>query len=401
MEQREGSLLGGILMVSGCCIGAGMLGLPVLSSLSGFIPSSFVFVICWAFMLVTGLLLLEVNLYFKGDVSLISMAGKTLGVFGKILTWLLFLFLFYSILIAYVSGTGTLFTEVMEWIDWEVAPWVGSLIITLFFGVMLYLGTVAVDYCNRILMVGLIISYVALVSLGVTHMQPYLLLHSNWAATLLVVPVMIISFGYHNMIPTLKTYLNGNVRKLFLIFFIGTLIPLLVYLIWDAVILGIVPLGGFQGALDQGEMATRALKATVDSSAVQLLSEHLAFFAIVSSYVTVAISFVDFLSDGLGVQKVGLRKLFLCFLTLFPPFLLAFIYPGLFLMALHYAGAFGAVILFGILPAIMVWRGRYYLKVEGTRIVPGGRFTLSLVIVFALFIILLTLANELDLLDIV
>ena len=58
---RKEMFSGGILLVAGCCIGAGMLGLPVLSAQAGFAPSILMFFVCWLFMARTGLLLLEVN----------------------------------------------------------------------------------------------------------------------------------------------------------------------------------------------------------------------------------------------------------------------------------------------------------------------------------------------------
>jgi multidrug efflux pump subunit AcrA (membrane-fusion protein) len=59
-------------------------------------------------MVSTGLLLLEVNLWFKDEVSIISMADRTLGTVGKIIGWAGFLFLFYGLMVAYISGTGEL-----------------------------------------------------------------------------------------------------------------------------------------------------------------------------------------------------------------------------------------------------------------------------------------------------
>ncbi len=59
--SHSGSVLGGVLLVTGCCIGAGMLGLPVMSALTGFYPTLAMFIVGWLFMAVTGLLLLEVN----------------------------------------------------------------------------------------------------------------------------------------------------------------------------------------------------------------------------------------------------------------------------------------------------------------------------------------------------
>ena len=80
---KKGSLFGGILLVAGCCIGAGMLGLPVLSAEAGFKPSIFIFIICWLYMVTTGLLLLEVNLWFGKEINIVTMSEKTLGPIGK------------------------------------------------------------------------------------------------------------------------------------------------------------------------------------------------------------------------------------------------------------------------------------------------------------------------------
>ncbi|HKZ00308.1 MAG TPA: aromatic amino acid transport family protein, partial [Rhabdochlamydiaceae bacterium] len=54
-----GHLLGGILLVAGTSIGVGMLALPVATAAGGFVPSLLIYLICWIFMMCTGLLILE------------------------------------------------------------------------------------------------------------------------------------------------------------------------------------------------------------------------------------------------------------------------------------------------------------------------------------------------------
>jgi len=39
----KGNVQGSILMIAGCCIGAGMLGLPAITLFSGFLPSCMVY----------------------------------------------------------------------------------------------------------------------------------------------------------------------------------------------------------------------------------------------------------------------------------------------------------------------------------------------------------------------
>ncbi len=387
---RKGSLIGGILLVAGCCIGAGMLGLPVLSAQAGFQPSLAMFFICWLFMLITGLLLLEVNLWYGGEISVITMAERTLGKGGKIVSWLVFAFLFYSLMVAYIAASGSLMTDFIgEATGYYWHSSAGSIFFCLLFGVLLYLGTGAVDWFNRLLMLGLILSYVILVGVGASHVQSPLLQHRDWSAVTMVIPAMIISFGYHNLIPSLTTYFHGHVKHLKGVLILGSAIPLLIYLVWEWLILGIVPLQNFQTALDQGEIATEALKNAVGVSWVVDVAQIFAFFAIVTSFLSVALSFVDFLADGLKIKKTPKGKVILALLVLGPPFLCALFYPTIFLTALNTAGGFGAVILFGILPALMVWKGRYTQQLGLPQIVPGGKPLLIAVIAFSAWVIAL------------
>jgi tyrosine-specific transport protein len=387
---RKGSLLGGTLLVAGCCIGAGMLGLPVLSAQAGLQPSIIMFFLCWLFMVTTGLLLLEVNLWYGGNVSMITMTRRTLGQPGKVICWLMFLFLFYSLMVAYVAASGSLMIDFIVELTgrhWHQA--FGGLLFCLLFGILLYLGTGAVDWFNRLLMLGLVVSYVSLVIAGASHVDSKLLKHHDWAAATMVIPAVIISFGFHNLVPSLTTYFHCQIKLLKWSIILGSAIPLIIYLIWEWIILGLVPLQNFKAALDQGEIATEALKNAVGASWVVDVAQAFAFFAIVTSFLSVALSFVDFLADGLNIKKTAQGKVILILLVLGPPFLCALLYPTIFLIALNTAGGFGAVILFGILPALMVWKGRYTQKLGYPELVPGGKPLLVLIIGFAAWVIAL------------
>lgn len=395
MDQKisKGSMLGAILLISGCCIGAGMLGLPVLSAQAGYVPSIVMFVASWLFMLCTGLLVLEANLWFKKDINVVSLADHTLGKSGKGVAWIVFLFLFYSLMVAYITGSGELFRDFCEACGGISLPyWSGGLIMIALFGIMIYLGAGSVDRFNRLLMLGLIISYILLIALGNSHIDQKLLKHQDWSAVIYVIPAMIISFGFHNLIPSLTHYLNREGKRLRWALVIGSFIPLLIYLVWQRLILGIVPLQGknsLQAAFDEGQMATHALKTAVGFSWIVDIAQFFAFFAIVTSFLGVAWSFVDFLADGLRIPKKRFGMVILCALALVPPYIFSLTYPKAFLMALNYAGGFGAVIIFGILPALMVWSGRYKKGLEGPRLVPGGKPMLALVILCSLAVIAL------------
>ena len=96
----KGSVFGGSLLVAGTSIGGGMLALPVLTGLAGFMPSIVIYLLCWLFMASTGLLFLEISQWMRGEgnkeeSNIVSMAEKILGKSGKGFAWMVYLFLFY------------------------------------------------------------------------------------------------------------------------------------------------------------------------------------------------------------------------------------------------------------------------------------------------------------------
>ena len=105
---RSKSSLGGALIVSGTSIGGGMLALPVLTGLGGAVPAVIIYFISWIFMMATGLLLAESCLRKKRDVNLITLSEEALGKPGKYLCWLVYLVLFYSLFVSYLSVGATL-----------------------------------------------------------------------------------------------------------------------------------------------------------------------------------------------------------------------------------------------------------------------------------------------------
>lgn len=390
---------GAVLLIAGCCMGAGMLGLPLVIASAGFIPSTIAFFVTWAFMAATGLLLLEANLWFGEGVNLMTLAEKTLGKGAKAFVAVTFIFLFYCLLVAYLGAGGDLLAEFSrELLDMSMNPFQGSVILVFLFGGLLYGGTQLVDAANRWMMLGFFISFAGLALLGLFHMESMSFQGGSFSYALAAFPAMIISFGYHNLVPTLTTYLGGDIKKMRFSIVLGSLIPLFCYLLWDGIVLGMLSSHeDLQGAIDSGAMVTRLLKETIGASYIVDLMHLFAFFAIVTSLVGVAMSFVDFLADGMHVEKIGIRKWGLIGLVLLPPCFFSYVYPMIFLNALNYAGAFGAVLLFGIIPVFMVWKGRYVDGKKDLGLVPGGRFSLAAIALFALFVFGMQLKNELGL----
>lgn len=386
--------IGSILLISGTSIGAGMLALPVSTAAYGFFPSVALFVICWAFMTLSGLLLLEVNLWLKPGANIISMADATLGVTGKIIAWLTYTLLFYSLMAAYVSGMGNLIQAIVDsTLHWHIHQGVGALFLIVLVGYAVYFGTSSVDYLNRLFFSCKVLTYIAVVIFLMPHVQlpqlRFTSVHHMWLA----LPIIVTSFGFQNVIPSLRVYLQDDIRKLRLAILIGSSIPLVVYIIWQFAIVGVVPNSGQEGLLSilaSGQPAT-GLATAIDHILhyrwVATLFKAFTFFAIITSFTGVSFSLFDFVMDSFRIKK-NMRGRFLALvITFLPSLVFAYLYPNGFILALGYAGIFVAILL-GILPALMSWRGRCVkgLAVEGYK--PRvNAFGYCLLIIFSTIII--------------
>jgi len=392
-DHKQGTILGGMLLLAGSCIGAGMLGLPIMTGLSGFYPSLIAFFGIWIFMTLTGLLLVESNGWFSKKVNLLSMVEHSLGKAGKIACWILYLFLFYSVLVAYVAGIGGLVsTNLKEFFAISFPSWAGSLFFVILFGWIVYLGTHPVDMWNRMLMIGKIAVFIGLVFLGVKHIQPKLLERSVPQYALFALPILVISFGFHNMVPSLANYFHRDLKKVRTSIILGGLFTLAIYLIWQIIVLGIVPYEGESGilaTLKQGGEASQSLVGVLKTNWVSYFATLLAFFAILTSFLAQSLSHTHFLADGLKIKYKSKKheEFWLVVLTLLPPLLLAILFPNIFLEALNFAGGICTVLLFGIMPVMMVWRGRYKKKTVSSYRVAGGKPLLAAIFLVALFII--------------
>ena len=291
--------IGGILLISGTSIGAGMLALPVMTALMGFLPSLAVFAICWLTMLATAIFYLDVNLAAPGEPNLISMAEKTLGGWGKALSWIVYLLLLYALLAAYIAGSGPLFYEAIYALTGFKLPiWVSPFLLPILFGGFIAYRTEKVDLVNRLLMIGLIVSFGLLISFVPSHIEAQNLAHVDMTPFVLGFPVAITAFGYHIIIPTLTTYMHHDRKTLKKTIIIGSLIPLVFYIIWQVLVLGAVPVDGLIDAYKEGALSTAPLTRVVKSPALSLVAKFFSFFAITTSFLGVAISLRDFLSDG-------------------------------------------------------------------------------------------------------
>lgn len=383
MKQSNGSLFQGVMLVTGTTVGGGMLALPVITSPAGFFPSVFIFILCWLFMTLTGLLFLELSLQMEEGVNIMSMAKKTLGRGGEIFAWVLYLFLFYCLTVAYVVGCGDILTSILPF---DAPRSFGGVLFVALFSPFIYVGSKAVSKINSLMMVGLIVSFLGFIVIGANSVEMKNLMVSDFSLSLIALPITFISFAYQGVIPSLVSHLNRDKTLLRKSIWIGSFFSLLIYIIWAWLILGIIPFEGENGlnvALNEGRSAVYPLHGALNHPWIFAIGELFAFFALITSFFGVTLGLFDFLADALKIEKTSIGKFQLLGLVFGPPLLISLIYPKVFLTALDLAGGYGSALLLGLLPIVMVyvWRKRHP---EGEKEVGGGKMVLALMTAFVL-----------------
>lgn len=375
--MEKGSTISAMFLVAGTCIGGGMLALPVATGLNGFLPSIAVMLICYLAMTATALLLLEASLWMEDEVHVNTMAIRLLGNKIRIIIWILFLFISYASIVAYTAAAGLQVSTLFDhYLNISISRNLGAFLFISFFGVVIYLGNIFVGRVNSILFVGMLLAYFGLVMTGLDEINIDFLLKRKWSGSLMSLPLLLTAFSFQTMVPSLTPYLKRDAKALKWAIIGGTSVAFFIYLIWQAVILGIVPVDGPNGlkeALTNGEPATHFLRQHVHGDFISHFVEFFAFFAITTSFIGIALGLFDFLADGLKIKKLGFGKVFLTLLVIIPTLVIAMKYEKIFLLALDATGGYGDTILNGLIPIAMISVGRYRLGYKNHCCLPGGK----------------------------
>lgn len=390
-------LLGGILLIVGTAIGAGMLALPIAASELGFLNSTLLLLAGWVIMTFSALLILEVNLWLPRDSNIVAMAKSTLGRGGQIVAWLVYLLLFYSLISAYIAGGGDFFHNILNKLGLTLPRWMASILFTAILGYIVYCGIQLVDYVNRGLMFTKFGIYALLVAIVLFFISPDNLIGGDFKYFATGITVMLTSFGFANIIPSLRSYFHDDVHKLRRAILIGSLIPLVCYILWDLAIMGTIGHSGL-AAMIHSSHSTSALANTLSSSLnVEVITALIRIFTsicLATSFMGVSLSLSDFLADGLKIRKQGVGSLIISAATFLPPLIIVLIDPRIFISALSYAGIY-CVILLVLMPALMTWRGRYNKQIDGVYEVVGGKISLILIMAVSVVIIVYGLMQSL------
>ncbi|KAL5801716.1 hypothetical protein ACOSQ3_033348 [Xanthoceras sorbifolium] len=385
VDEKKGSIAGAVALVIGTSIGSGILALPQKASPAGILPSSISLITCWGFLLIEALLLIEINVSLwrkrtkkreeDGDeleiISIRTMAQETLGDWGGTLVTVFYVFLGYTSMIAYSSKSGEILFHLIN-----LPESVSGFLFTGLFTILISIGgTRATDQVNQWLTASMIGLLLAIEVLAVTFGGWSGLDGSgNWGKVPATIPVIIFSLVYHDLAPVLCAYLGGDLTRLRTSVLLGSLVPLLALLVWDAIALGL------SAQADQVVDPVELLMS-VRWSGVSFVVETFSLLAIGTSLIGTLLAFSEFFKEQLnnfswkpsstesssehqpGEELFGLKNWWgrnkISFtamaMVVAPTLFVSTTVPDAFSTATDIAGGYCMTMLYGVLPPAMAW----------------------------------------------
>ncbi len=358
MASDSPSVCSAALFISGASLGAGLLALPIQTGLSGLVPALSGLVFIWGLMFCSGLILAETFINNgQSSAGLFSLYEQGLGRWSRWVVTPGFLLVFYGILVAYLSGGATVLAYLLH------LPQEKLLLLLLFFflsSATVLIGLHFVHRANGLFMFLLIGSFVAMLVLVGAKVESKNLVYQDWKFLPSALPIIVCSFAYQNVIPSICISLNNDRGRIRRALFFGTLLSLVINGLWIIAVIGVLPLADGTGSLltafRQNQPATVPLALNLHSEDIRFCGLLFSMAALFTSYVAVGEGLRNFLADLLGRQGKGSRDWLVAALTFIPPLAVTLVYPQLFLKMLNIVGGLGVVLLFGLLPALVFFR---------------------------------------------
>ncbi|CAN1288760.1 Tyrosine-specific transport system 1 [Linum perenne] len=393
-DKKKGTIAGAVALIIGTSIGSGILALPNKASPAGIIPSSISMVVCWGFLLIEAILLVELNVGLRRKrrkredgkgievISIRTMAQDTLGDWGGNLATVTYVFLGYTSMVAYASKSGEILFHLLN-LPESVSGCVFTLAFTLFISIG---GTETTDQVNQWLTASMIGLLLAIEVVCITYGGWPGLMEGggDWGKVPDTVPVMIFSLVYHDLAPVLCAYLGGDIARLRTSILIGSFVPLVGLLVWDAIALGLSAHQADQVGVDPIE-----LLVNVGWTGVPLMVQAFSLVAVGTSLIGTLLGFSEFFKEQIRNLETERRRTFgyrrstwlgrhrrsLTAMTMAvgPALVVSATVPDAFSAATDIAGGYCMTMLYGVLPPAMVWavRGKKGLSVSKTVLLVG------------------------------
>lgn len=401
------SLLGGAMIIGGTIIGAGMFSLPVVMSGAWFFWSLLALVVTWFCMLHSGLMILEANLNYHIGASFDTVTKDLLGNRWNIINGLSVAFVLYILTYAYISASGSVIHHTLAQMDIAFPARLGGLLFALVVAFTVWLSTKAVGRMTTLVLGAKILTFFMTFGGLLWHVQPAVLLNtaevnpSYMPYVLMALPFCLASFGYHGNVPSLMKHYGKDPQTIRRCLVLGTLMALVLYIIWLTGTMGTIPRPAFIEIAEKGgniDVLVQTLSGLLNSATLDLLLTIFSNFAVASSFLGVTLGLFDYLADLFKFDDGALGRFKTAVVTFLPPMVGGAIWPDGFLYAIGFAGL-AATVWAAIVPALLARASRKRFNSPHYR-VWGGNAMIVVVLLFGFSNALIHILSSFNLLPV-
>lgn len=221
--------------LSGTILGAGILGLPYVFSKSGFIIGLFWLIILGLIMTFVNLSLAEITLKTRGNHQLSGYAKKYLGKWGRIIMFCSMIIGVYSALIAYLIGQSNSLSRIIP-----LNPIIMALFFWLSMTLILREGLKGLKKVETWGVLAIIITVITIFVILFPKISLQNLTEINLNKFTLPIGVILFAYLGFTSIPEIKLEIKGKEKLMKKAILIGSLIPLIVYIIFTSSIVGVL-----------------------------------------------------------------------------------------------------------------------------------------------------------------
>lgn len=407
MSVKTPSLFGGAMIIAGTVIGAGMLANPTATSGVWFTGSLIVLLYTWFSMLSSGLMILEVNTHYPHGASFDTMVKDLLGPTWNAINGIAVAFVLYLLTYAYIFVGGDLTAKGLgSTFGVKIPLTVGQLAFFLIFATCVWASARLVDRFTSILIGGMVLTFIWATGGLIAEAKLPVLFDTQapsgtpyWIYISAALPVCLASFGFHGNVSSLLKYFKGDAPKVAKSLWAGTLIALVIYVLWQIAIQGNLPRSEFAPVIatdGQVSVLIEVLSKFVQTGSMAAILSFFSYMAIATSFLGVTLGLFDYIADIFKWDDSVSGRTKTAALTFLPPLVSCLLFPTGFVTAIGYVGLV-ATVWTCFLPSLLLLRSRQKFGKGKNYTVYGGAWLIYWVNLFGFLNVLAWVFNKLEL----
>ena len=407
MSVKTPSLFGGAMIIAGTVIGAGMLANPTATSGVWFTGSLIVLLYTWFSMLSSGLMILEVNTHYPHGASFDTLVKDLLGQGWTVVTGLSVAFVLSLLTYAYIFVGGDLTAKGLgSTFGIKIPLTVGQLSFFLIFATCVWASARLVDRFTSILIGGMVLTFIWATGGLIAEAKLPVLFDTQapsgtpyWIYISAALPVCLASFGFHGNVSSLLKYFKGDAPKVAKSLWAGTLIALVIYVLWQIAIQGNLPRNEFAPVIaadGQVSVLIETLSKFVQTGSMAAILSFFSYMAIATSFLGVTLGLFDYIADIFKWDDGFAGRTKTAAVTFLPPLVSCLLFPTGFVTAIGYVGLVATVWTCS-LPSLLLLRSRQKFGKGKNYTVYGGAWLIYWVNLFGFLNVLAWVFNKLEL----